>query len=1141
MKLRSLHIHSLPGIRPGFPLQDLAPGINVVVGPNASGKSSLMRALRAVLYRQELQGVAPLFVEATFTADDGELHAIRQGAHLTWQHQGQPVDPPPLPEHRLLPCFTLRLEDLLEHENATDAEIAGRLARELAGGYDIASIRGGEPFHLKQNHARSEAQSLRDAELTLHQRQLYQDQLRREEAQLAGLKKEREQASQAAAWVERCQTAINLVQARRGLKLLENELAAFPQDMDKLHGDELETLGELRRQRHERDKATQSARVQLDEARQALSNTGLAETNLEEAALADRRQALQQLQRIETRLEQRRSELAEARSALESAVNDLGGKPDQPVRLDVSTVKAIEERLRGKRELEATVAALARERDRLPQQTDAGSEPEVLQQARAELLHWLAAPAQPVRNAMHIAAIVSLVGVGLAGIVASAAAIHWALLVLTIPFSWGAYALLVRTPGTHERRQARERYTQTGQDTPQSWDPAAVRDRMAELDRLEREARRRQLLSEERGRVERELEQKQKQLQEITADLKKLAGEVGHDPLLQDGPLDRWLRLTLAWDAAHVRVEGLQAELDQLESMAESLRAGALAFLVSYDESPETSDPDSTTLLARLDHLTGRLRRREKALTDIQQADRDISRLEGEIRESDDAINALFRKAGLADGDEAGLRQRIELRSEWRAKSEKLRQAKAQETVLREGLADHEELLTLVDDNDEEGLLSRHQSFQEQAERYRELNEEIGAISESIRLAGRERALEAARAKAQAAKDALNDRLEEALVAAAGNFLLEQVEGEHVQTSQPAALKRAKEWFAHFTHHAWALDFSSDDQTRFAAIEMASGGRRSLAELSSGTRMQLLLAVRVAFALEAERGHEPLPLVLDEALTTADPERFQAAVKSLQALANEGRQVFYLTAQPADIGYWSANDPDVHCVDLARERRLAGAISQPESIALPEHHSVPAPDGQSPENYAVTLGVPPVNPWGEPAALHLFHLLRDDLPLLHRLLQAHIERVGQLESLLASQAANTLLKPDEHERLKVRANAAKAWVEAWRTGRGRPVDHAALEETDAVSDRFLERVSELNDEVAGNARELLARLEAGEVKGFRSAKMEELRDFLSERGYLDERASLSDGAIELQVIAATESPEEARSVAEWLAAAIANH
>ncbi len=1139
MKLRSLQIHRLPGIRPGFSLQDLDPGINLVVGPNASGKSSLMRALRAVLYREELAGVSPLLVEAAFSDDRGELQVVRQGAQLTWQRGGETVDPPPLPEHRLLPCFTLRIEDLLDPENVTDAEIAGRLARDLAGGYDLGAIRGAEPFRLKQTHGQTEAKALRAAESAQPRRQQDQEHLRRDEARVAALEQQRDQAAQAAAGLERCQRALELLEARHGLALLERELAEFPPGMARLRGDELEVLEQLHDRRRDRESALRDARDALRDARHALNDTGLAETDIDHAAVADRRHALEQLRKLETTLEQRRGELHDARARRDSAVSDLGGAPGKPVHLDLATVTAVEEHLRGKRPLDAAIAALEQARDRLPPDTGSQPDPELLLRARGELLHWLAAPARPPWDARRLTAAVALAGAGLAGIVVAAITLHWALLALIVPFGWGAYGLLTGAPGERRRGDARESYRRTGEAEPQAWEPEAVQARVDELDHQAREARRRRALADERELIERRLEQRQGELQEMLARLGELAATIGYDPRIQDGPLDRWLRLALAWDEARARADALRTRTGQLEAQAGSLRSECLAFLAAHGESPDRPQPDAEALLARLEHLAGRLRQREQARRDIERAERDIRNAEGAIREMDESVVAVYRKAGLEEGDEAGLRQRLQLRTDWTQKDEELRKARARSAMLENDLRGSEELMALVADDDGQALRQRLDASRARAGRSQELNEEIGGIRKAMELAGRERALEAARATVRRARDRLEDRLAEALFAAAGSTLLDQVEAEHVQTSQPAALRRAKEWFAHFTHHDWILDFTSDGQTRFAAIETKTRERRGLAELSSGTRTQLLLAVRVAFALEAERGHDPLPLILDEALTTADPERFRAVAGSLRALAADGRQVFYLTAQPGDIGYWKTHDPDVHWVDLARARRLAGALRDPASITLPTPPAVPIPDGRSAPEYAIELGVPPVDPWGEPASLHAFHLLRDDLPLLRRLLGARIEHVGQLESLLASAAAGTLLQPAERERLKTRIAAARVWVEAWRTGRGRPVDRTALEASGAVSDTFLERMARLNEELGGDGHALLERLAAGTLRRFQTDKREALADFLAQRGYLDERQPLSADEIQMRVTAAAGSADEARMVVESLTAGMA--
>src|SRR5690606_20666659 len=102
---------------------------------------------------------------------------------------------------------------------------------------------------------------------------------------------------------------------------------------------------------------------------------------------------------------------------------------------------------------------------------------------------------------------------------------------------------------------------------------------------------------------------------------------------------------------------------------------------------------------------------------------------------------------------------------------------------------------------------------------------------------------------------------------------------------------------------------------RFGAVDLRAGegGRRlALDQLSTGTRAQLLIAARLAFALTleaavADEGEElaTLPFVLDEALTTSDPERFaQVAGAVLDIVETAGRQFVYLSARPEDAAMW---------------------------------------------------------------------------------------------------------------------------------------------------------------------------------------------------------------------------------------------
>lgn len=1122
MKLRSLDIVRLPGIQPGFTLSELGPGVNVIVGPNAIGKSSLLRALRAALYPDELRH-SSLHIEAAFDDEQtgATLTALRIGPELHWQQAGQRVAPPPLPEQRFLPCYTLRVEDLLDAEHGTDSAIADQLARELAGGYDIQTLRSRAPFGLKASHGRNEARALAEADQALRKRTQEHQALARDEDRLADLRQQKGQARTADHEAELRQRALELLHQRRERRALVQQLQGFPAGMQHLRGDELDTLAELRQQlqaqRDERQRAVDRRAAALT----ARDNSGLGDADLDDGSLGDRRRTLEDLRQTESRLEQKTTEATEARARLDEAVRELGGMPEQSLKLDPATVATVERRLDEKRGLDATYARLQDEQAQLAAAEDGDGDPEAVRAARRELLYWLAAPQSPPWTAGRILATAALLGAGGAGIGIAGAVLHPGLWALGLPLVWGLNVLVRPGPGAQRRREAEQRFTATGATPPTAWQEPAVQERLSALDGAVVAAEWANRAGERRREVERQLAAREQEVAALAERLRATAADVGHDPQILDASFQRWLRLVANRDQAREHLATVQAEQQRLQQARDRLRNELTALLHPYGEAPETEDSDADTLAARLDRLGERLRQRDQARRDRDQAEHDIARLDEQIDASREQIRRLFERVGLASDDDDGLRRRIERRDEWRELQEQLRDVRSREADREQQLGERQDLVDRADADEESVLRSERDRQREQAARLEELVEEITRIEGEIARADRERALETARGRHQRAEETLRDRLDEALFAEAGQFLLAQVEEEHEQAVQPAALRQARDWFARFTRHQYELVFGSGAPAQFTAHETASGEVRQLTELSSGTRMQLLLAVRVAFARSAEHGASKLPLILDEALTTADPERFRAAAKSLTLLAeDDDRQIFYLTAQPADAGYWAEHDPTVTTIDLAALRGREAAIGDRAVLEPTERSPVPAANGRAPEDYAMALGVPALDPWADPGSVHMFYLLRDDLGLLQRLLELGVDRLGPLESLLASTAVDTVLADNEERGLRARADGARAWNEAWRHGRGRPVDRAALEASGAVSATFVGRVADLNERLGGDGQALIERLAAGDVSRFQTDKREELENWLLDHGYIAQQAPLSAVDIHLRVAAA---------------------
>jgi len=74
----------------------------------------------------------------------------------------------------------------------------------------------------------------------------------------------------------------------------------------------------------------------------------------------------------------------------------------------------------------------------------------------------------------------------------------------------------------------------------------------------------------------------------------------------------------------------------------------------------------------------------------------------------------------------------------------------------------------------------------------------------------------------------------------------------------------------------------------------ATGKHKEPSQLSGGTREQLYLAIRLAYARHYCQENEPLPLVMDDVLVNFDDERSDAALEMLIELAQD-IQVIFLT------------------------------------------------------------------------------------------------------------------------------------------------------------------------------------------------------------------------------------------------------
>lgn len=690
--------------------------------------------------------------------------------------------------------------------------------------------------------------------------------------------------------------------------------------------------------------------------------------------------------------------------------------------------------------------------------------------------------------------------------------------------------------GTAERDRHAQRFSELKLDVPEAWAPEQVRELLRELDGRHGDAVLGDAAEEQRRRLATQLSNHVAVESATEAEREALLAEIGIE-LGDDLALHEIASRCRQYTEARAALVAAEAEIEQHNNDLIGPRDAVDRLLATYGYVAAADNAERATQLKALE------RKLDSYTVDHKQLGSTQADLVGEqkrVEALDAQIKAFHEDRGLTVGDRRQLDTLLEQRPQYTQLTGEQSSDTHALNELEAGLGEYAEILEL----DEEQLGKRKDAATMKSVKLDDIHQEIGAIEQQVKDTTEGSDAELALAEVETKREALLEAGEKAQLAAAGRFLLGQVDEEHEKASRPVVLERAMQHFAAFTHNAFELTLADGDDGGFRARNTTTRELLELAQLSDGTRIQLLLAVRLAFATSAERGSS-IPLMLDEALSTSDPERFVAVAEALAVLAADGRQIFYLTSKPADVAAWmgaARQDTELApaIIDLGLIRWDQAAIKNIDELELPERAAVVKPDGLAPEDYAVALGVPAAHVHAPIEALHLFYLLRDDLRLLYELVEKYrIDTVGKWLSFSASGRAEKLLRPQDCKRLDAVCAGAREVQRAATVGRGKPVDKQALEESGAVSDTFMPVLRDVIHEVGGDATAMLEIIDS-RVKGFRKKSRADLEEYLEGHGYIDTNPQLEISDIYARTVGAMEGMVDEGLVAQDECLAVAD-
>jgi uncharacterized protein YhaN len=1130
LTIESLEVQRAPGFETdGFAIEDTSPDINLVHGPNAAGKTTTANAIESLLWPSTADGGERL--TGHFKLDGESWRVNVEGGSANYQRDGQEASAPALPGTQQRDRYRLSLHDLLQRETR-DEHFAETIERESAGGFDLAGaadeldygggpITRGKGVYQDAKQAIEQWREARSAASDLEERR----------SRLSKLQRQLEAAKAARKKQEAIEAAIDFREANKEHEEAVAGLESFPDVLERVDGDEVDELDAIEAELDECEEQLEEAQEMREEARSEIESLGLEDLDLTDSDIQGFKEQRDRIRELSNQIDDLEAGLEDQKARRESAREDV------PLDLDTADLENLEpaawsavsdfarkaQEVRAARHTRQRVEDWGVESD--SESPTSSADTKTLDRGRNALESWLLANPKTDTGtgsnaAFRIGAVAGLV-VSLAGVALGALVNPLLFAVVVLGVVLAAYGYQHREgpeTGDSERKAHRETFEQTDLEPPEEWTTEGVRDRLLELyDTVaeqavveERQQRKEAILGEyDVEDLEGDLEERREQFRE----------QVGTAPEMTDIELVVIAARVTDWQQAHDEVLGTKERLEETRAKLEGIREDLQEDLdpYGYDEITDTADATQS-----IRDLESRLKNHEKAVRDRDEATDTIETTEAAIADLKNDRETLFDNLDLDDGDREELESLCAQVDDYDEAKERVNDT---EVILEERQENLQTLPAYEPELEERPIDDLREALEEAKERaaeHDELQERIADIQADIRQAKADTTVEEAIQEKDRALGALEEQLVDDQASMVGEVLVDHVQSETVDANRPAVFKRAAEILATITHGRYRLDLEDGENT-FRAYDTTKERGFALEELSSGTRIQVLLAVRLAFVDEHEQGPRP-PICFDETLANTDDRRAEVIVDSLLELAKDGRQLFYFTAQGDEVAKWESaikatEGVEGTTIDLAAVRDLDGGIqidAIPDGTAITQDPPDPADHDHA--SYGDALDVDGFDPNAGAGTAHLWYVVEEP-ELLYDFLDLGIERWGQLENLLERGRDGVVPADDDAiERIRQNAAALEAFVTAWNVGRGEPVDRSVLEATSAVSGNFIDRVSELARELNGDGSALVEALRDGQVNRFRRGKAEDLEDYLRENDYIVPRDSLPSEDIRLRVV-----------------------
>ncbi len=1152
LRFSRLQLHAAPGFEgTGFTLEDLDSPIVLIHGPNAAGKTTAARVMKLLLWPQHMQkqeyaekvSSEAVLESRSFSGSNDRWFIEFSRAQARYQHNGADITRPDafLPSE-LSERYSLSLHELLTRDNRSFARL---IQREAVGGYDLNRLAlDAEASPALSSRQIGEYKDYQAAARRLKELKQHEAALQAEEKQLGELF-EQEKLAEAAAVEARLYQDLRAVRQEKAvLEDLEQRLAELSPALRSLREDDLETarerVREIERQRQLMERELRKA-AEHALAVQQLNFTPSPDFPL---LLETWESEMQELQRLHNSIDQ----LAAASSAAKARVRErrsrLGVSSQQTGvsglnAEDLTSVIALSRRTE---ELFVAAEALEEELRLLEQMQEDGSEsrdertpalpndPEALRQARRTGIELKEALQHHLHIGWTASAFILISGAYLLSFVHIPAAVSAAAAALL------SLAAAILQPALRAKRRRLIGTLRTlGVDTRLF--PLKTADDLSQLLELILKAeadasfrssarQRMTLIRAKRERVRQEERTAAEELEEF----RSRAGSAPDFTASAHG-LSWFIEGMLALQSAADELSAAAAQQERLEENFRERRSALHKAWQPWRGEASAAEGSLAGMNAALKELKKRYSEFCRLTDEERQAVQNGEQHRLQREEALRQLRNLCSRIGI-DPEEEPL-------AELEILSRGLPAFISLEKQLQESSWHYGSLLKRLHENPQysDELLGldlpiveeRLRACTRTAEAARTIRERITKAETAVEIEKDRRDIEEALAERDAAADRLSRRRARNLQSIISSLLITRLQRRAAGHDRPEVFHAADALFTRLTLGRFSLELAGKDEPAFRARDTKSGRSLSLDELSSATRVQLLLAVRIAFVSVSEQELR-LPLFVDEALANSDDIRSREVIEALIRISEEGRQVFYFTAQSDEAARWrevlqkQEKTAYLRVIELPVQGESGQQPHYDEragSLYDPQRSRPVIPSGMSHEDLFSRLSLTPFDLLHAPvSALHIWYLL-EDTELITWLLARDISALGPLEAYVKHGGVLPFSSPAQagafERTLTELRDLAEQAVKLARTGLDKPFPLTILQDSEIFTPAFAAQLTEIHRETGGDPQSLLER--AAALPRMKKARIEQFQEFLMDGGYLTRTPSLPARELEASISA----------------------